>query len=92
MIPVLLTVKMATPESMKGTEKSTTASRSELIIKEEKATSTFRLINSCISPFHFPWDIKVPHRPSGTLESSYVNPISSANLSKRSIQNPEQHW
>jgi hypothetical protein len=34
----------------------------------------------------------VPHLGSSTRCNSYVNPRSSANFSRRSMQNPEQHW
>ena len=91
MIPVLLAVRMATPESINGTEKSTTPSRSEFIMRDAKATSTFRLINSDINPFHFPLCC-VPHLASCTRANSYVKPIFSANFTKRSMQKPEQHW
>jgi len=91
MMPVRFAVRTATPESMKGTLKSTTASLSELIIREAKATSTLRLISSAMSPFHFPfWT--VPHFASATLDNSYVKPMLVEKRVSKSMQNPEQHW
>ena len=60
MIPVLFPTTIAIPVSIKGTVKSTTASLSELIIKDVITISVFRFTKSAIRPFHFPF-YKVIH-------------------------------
>lgn len=74
MIPVRFFTTIAMPVSMKGSLKSTTASRSAFIINDVNTISAFRFINSAISPFHLPFS-SVPHRPSSTRTNSYVKPI-----------------
>lgn len=54
-MPVLFATTMAIPVSIYGTVKSTTASRSELIIRDVITMSVFRLTKSAIKPFHFPF-------------------------------------
>lgn len=72
-IPVRLFTTIAMPVSINGSLKSTTASRSALIINDVNTISTLRLTSSAISPFHFPCS-SVPHLPSSTRTSSYVKP------------------
>lgn len=54
MMPVLLATMIEVPVSINGIEKSTTDSRSELIIKAVRTISVFRFTKSAIRPFHFP--------------------------------------
>lgn len=54
-IPVLLATNIAVPVSIKGTEKSTTASRSELIMSAVITMSVLRFTKSATNPFHFPF-------------------------------------
>ena len=55
------------PVSKKGTEKSMTVSRPELIFSEVMTTSVSWLISSATKPFQLPLTIP-PHFPSLTLE------------------------
>lgn len=73
-IPVRLLTTIAMPVSMNGSLKSTTASRSALIINDVSTISALRFIKSAINPFHFPFS-RVPHLPSSTRTSSYVKPF-----------------
>merc|ERR1719464_907719 len=81
---------MVIPVSKKGTEKSMTDCRPELIFIDVNTMSVSWFINSATSPFHFPLTIP-PHLPSRTLVIWKSKLRSEANLSKRSTQNPEQH-
>lgn len=54
-IPVLFATTIAIPVSMYGTVKSTTASRSELIIKDVSTISVLRFTRSAMRPFHLPF-------------------------------------
>lgn len=80
-IPVRLFTTIAIPVSINGSLKSTTASRSALIINDVKTISTFRLTRSAINPFHLPFS-SVPHLPSSTRTNSYVKPIESTPMKK----------
>lgn len=74
MMPVRLFTTIAMPVSMNGSLKSTTASRSALIISEVNTISVLRFTKSAIKPFHLPFS-RVPHFPSSTRSNSYVKPI-----------------
>ena len=66
MIPVFLATNMVIPVSKKGTEKSMTDWRPELIFIDVNTMSVSWFINSATSPFHFPLTMP-PHLPSRTL-------------------------
>lgn len=83
MIPVRLFTTIAMPVSMNGSLKSTTASRSALIISDDRTMSVLRFTNSATSPFHLPFS-SVPHLPSSTRTNSYVKPVPT-------IQQPQIH-
>lgn len=81
MMPVRLVTAIEMPVSMNGRLKSTTASRSELIISEVITMSVFLFTNSDIRPFHFPFCTK-RKRDSHVISTAIV---------RRSAEGRAQH-
>ena len=72
MIPVFLATNMVIPVSKKGTEKSMTDCRPELIFIDVNTMSVSWFSNSATSPFHLPLTMP-PHLPSRTLYGKLKN-------------------